>query len=135
MKIFLDENFSKYIADALNCLQKGYRSEETEVLHIAEAFGKGSPDEEWIPRVAQMHGVILTEDMNIHRTKSQYALCENFKVGIVFFRPPKKRSFTYWQWVEIVMKHWAAIKEIAKNATRPFAYEITPRSKEPMPLP
>ncbi len=131
MKIFLDENFSKYIAEALNCFQKGYRSEDVEVLHIAERFGIGSPDEEWIPQVAQMHGVILTEDANIYRQRSQYALCQECKVGIFFFRPPKKQSFTYWQWVEIVMKHWSSVKSIAKDAKRPFAFEITPHTKTP----
>jgi hypothetical protein len=134
VKIFFDENCSKYIAEALNCLQKGYRCEDIEVLHVAEALGKGAPDEEWIPKVAQMHGVIVTEDKNIHRTKSLSALCQHHKIGIFFFRPPKKTSFTYWQWVEIIMRHWAAIKSLSKEENRPFAFEITPRSKAPEPL-
>jgi hypothetical protein len=131
LKVYFDENFSKYIAEALNCLQKGYRQDDVEVLHVAQEFGKGLPDEDWIPRVAQHHGVIVTEDMNIHRTRSQYALCQQNKVGVFFLRPPRHTPFRYWQWVDIIIRHWAAVKELAGREARPFSFVITPHCREP----
>ena len=112
-------------------LPKGRRMEEFDVLHIADAFGMGAADEEWIPKVAQQHGVVLTQDMNIHRQKQQFALCQKYKIGIFFFRPPKKTPFNYWQWVDIVIRHWAEIKRITDTETRPFAFSMTRRSKAP----
>ncbi len=44
MKVFFDENFSKYLAIGMSELQKGMRHEGIEVLHSVEVFGKGIAD-------------------------------------------------------------------------------------------
>jgi PIN like domain len=48
-----------------------------EVLSIKEVFGKGIKDEDWIPQVGKLHGVVITQDKNIHRTKPQRDLLKN----------------------------------------------------------
>ena len=43
-EIFLDENLSEYVADALNSLNKGYFNDV--IVHSTKIkFGKGQPDE------------------------------------------------------------------------------------------
>ena len=131
MKIFFDENFSPHLARGFSAFQEGRRHEGIEVLHVVSVFGRGSPDEHWIPGVAQMHGVIITQDFNIHRTRQLADLCRQHKTGIFFFRPPKKIAYDYWQLIEWVLKVWGPIKTIATNTSLPFEYEITPRSNGP----
>lgn len=128
MRFYFDENFPPALANGLREFQAGRRSEGVEVFHLTDEFPRGTPDEEWIPRLAQKHAVVITQDKNIHRVKAQVELCRVHKLGIVFLRPPKKTGYTYWQMVGEIMKHWTAIKEAATNEERPFSFELTPRS-------
>lgn len=53
-KIFIDENLPKQLAIGLNALQRPQNINdgfEIEVLSIAEVFGIGEKDEDWIPKV------------------------------------------------------------------------------------
>jgi hypothetical protein len=128
MKIFFDENFSKYLAAGISELQKGVKHESIEVYHIAEYFKKGIKDEEWIPKVAKMHAVVVTQDTKIARTTSLWQLCKDYKLGIFFVKPPK--TYKYWDLVQFMIKKWNVIKESSKNSTNPYAFRVTPRSIE-----
>ena len=134
MKLFFDENFSPHLARGILEFQEGRPVEGIEVLHLADALGRGMPDEQWIPRVAQMHGIVITQDFNIHRTRQLAVLCRQHKLGIFFFRPPKKNPYGYWQIIEWVLKSWDMIKACAKGTPVPFEFEITPRSNGPHQL-
>jgi len=131
MKIFFDENFSPYLAKGFAAFQAGRRSEGIEVLHVVDVFGRGTPDERWLPGVAQMHGIVITQDFNIHRTRQLAELCRNHKAGVFFFRPPKKNRYGYWQLIHWVLKFWEPLKRCARSTQPPFQYEITPRCREP----
>ena len=128
MKIYFDENFSRHLVAGMKAFQEGRRSEGVDVSWNPDEFGRGCPDEDWIPVVAQRHGVIVTQDTNIHRTKAQAELCRQNKVGIIFLKPPKKQdsgNWGYWPIIELIIRNWAEIKETAKEP-RPFAYVIEP---------
>jgi len=128
MKIYFDENFSPYLCKGFAAFQEGRRQEGIQVLHVVDEFGNGAPDEAWIPAVAQKHGAAITVDYSIHRTQHLAQLCRDYKLGMFFFRPPKKTKYGYWDLINWVMKFWTPIKEHARNEQRPFEYEITPRS-------
>lgn len=100
MRIYFDENFSKYLAAGFNAFQKGSFSEEIEVFHLTDNFPEGSPDEEWIHGVAKQEACVITEDLNIYRTKSQWEIYKNYSVGFFFFKQPKKKMYSYWQWIQ-----------------------------------
>jgi len=125
LKVFFDENFSKYLAMGISELQNGMRYEGIEVLHSVEVFGKGIADEDWIPQVARMHGVVVTHDVNIQRTPSLWRLCTDYKLGIFFVKPPK--SYKYWDIVQFMVKKWAEIKAKATTTSRPYGYLVTPK--------
>jgi hypothetical protein len=127
MKVFFDENFSPHLSDGLNCFQCGTPKESIEVCHIAKFFYRGIPDDEWIPKVAQMHGVAITQDHEIRRTQYLFQLCQDNHLGIFFFKPPKKTPYAYWNLVEWVMNNWSAIKGLSQTTTKPFAFRISPR--------
>lgn len=132
MKIFFDENFSKYLAYGMSKLQSGVGGEPIDILHIAENFGKGKRDDEWIPEVAKMHGIVITQDIKITRTRTLAAMCKRYKLGIFFVKPPK--SYKYWDFVEMIVYKWTHIKEKTKTTEKPFAYLLTPRKIERLPL-
>ena len=131
MKLFFDENFSPFLARGFACFQDGRKSENIEVIHVVDQFGKGTKDEVWIPKIAQMHGAAITQDYNIHRTRQLAELCRSHKLGIFFFRPPKKTSLKYWELVSWVMNSWHGIKQIAVTETPPYVFLVTPKGKSP----
>jgi len=134
MKVFFDENFSPHLAKGFAAFQEGRKDERIEVLHVNDVFGRGAPDEKWIPGVAQMHGAIITQDFNIHRTRQLAGLCRQHRAGIFFFRPPKKKAYGYWDIIEWVLKAWKSLKESARETEPPYEFEVTPRSTSPKRL-
>jgi hypothetical protein len=65
MKIYLDENLSEYVADALNLLSKGYFP-NIEVLSTKKAFGRSVADEVSIPIIGREGSILITQDFNIY---------------------------------------------------------------------
>ncbi len=56
IEIYIDENLSEYVADALNSLNKGHFIDV--LLHSTKIkFGKGKPDEIIIPSIGSSHGI------------------------------------------------------------------------------
>jgi len=128
MKIYFDENFPPALVKGLREFQKGAGGREgIEVLLIKEEFGSGTADEVWIPEVAKRHGVVITQDTNIHRLNAQWDLCETNKLGLFFFQPPKK-GWHYWKIVETVVVQWAKIKDLSREQSPPFGYRYTASS-------
>ena len=126
----MDENITPNIAQALAILQNPRINENIEVFTIRDQFGKGTPDEEWIPKVAAEDGIVITQDLNIHRVRQQRALYRRHGLGVVFFKPPKK-GYQYWDLVEFYIKRWKVVKEEIKKLKKPFALVVTPRSAKP----
>jgi hypothetical protein len=132
MKIYIDENTSHYLAEGLNLLQipeNTRLSDPIEVRTVVNDFGKGAQDEDWIPKVGEVGGCIITQDFNIHRIRHQNELCKNFDLGMFYFKPPSKKGYTYWNMVSLVIKVWKEVCDLATKEKRPFAYKITPKGK------
>jgi PIN like domain len=128
MRIYFDENFSPSLVAGMQAIQGGRKVEGFSVHSVKDEFGKGSPDENWIPGIATVHGCVLTQDLNINRTKAQWKLCSQNKIGVFFLKPPKS-GWNYWTIVNLVVTCWTRIKEITKNEQRPFGYVIDSRGK------
>jgi hypothetical protein len=126
-EIYLDENLSEYVADALNSLNKGY-FRDINVYSTKLKFGKGVPDEQIIPSIGKVQGILITKDTNIHRTRMQYQLCEKYKLG-VFFLKPSKGMDKHWEIVKMLIENWQEIVNIINKERLPFGYEIPTRGK------
>ena len=125
MRIYFDENFSPHLVRGMREFQGARRSEDVAVCSIEEEFGRGSDDEVWIPGVASRHGVALTQDININRTKRQWELCQANKIGVFFFKPPPKaKAWSYWEIVQLVVRRWAELKQLAVETKRPFGFVV-----------
>jgi len=125
--IYLDENLSEYVADALNSLNKGY-FRDVNVYSTKVKFGKGVPDEEIIPAIGKAKGILITKDTNVYRTRLQYQLCETYKLG-VFFVKPSKGLDKHWEIVKMLIEHWEEIIRVIQKERLPFGYEIPTRGK------
>lgn len=123
MRVYFDENFSPALIEGLHRIQAGRPSEDVVVCSLKEEFGQGTPDEEWIPAVARRHGVVITQDTNIHRTRAQWSLCQTNKVGVIFVRPPKK-GWSYWDIVKLIIRWWPEITALARTTDRPFGFYL-----------
>jgi hypothetical protein len=128
MKIYLDENLPPALASGLNELEKANR-QGIEVLSIKDAFGQGIADEDWIPKVGQEGGVVITADHRIQRIRSQRELYQIHKVGIFFFQVPKG-GLRYWEIVKVLVDKWPKITEKALGSNRPFAFRFTRRGQQ-----
>lgn len=127
MEVYLDENLSEYVADALNSLSKGY-FKDVLIFSTKIKFGKGVPDEELIPAIGKSGGILITKDVNIHRTKMQYQLCSKYKLG-VFFLKFTKGSDRHWEIVKLLVNTWEDIITTIREEKKPFGYEIPVRGK------
>lgn len=135
MTIYVDENMPPVFAEGFQKLQaplfyKLKLPQAVEVKSIKIEFGQGVADEDWIPQLKGQQACVITQDYNIHRIRNQRALCEQYELGLIYLRPPSKSGFGYWEIVAKLVQHWEEILEVASYETRPFAYQITPRSKK-----
>jgi PIN like domain len=127
IEIYLDENLSEYVADALNSLNKGY-FKEVIVRSTKTQFGKGATDEAIIPVIGKSAGILITRDLNIQRTRLQYQLCKEYKLGVFFLKLPQGMN-KHWEIVKLLINSWEEIIEKISSEKRPFGYEIPIRGK------
>ena len=127
MEIFLDENLSEYVADAFNSLNKGY-FRDVQVFSTKVKFGKGVPDEELIPGIGQIGGILITQDVHIQRMKLQYNLCSKFNLGIFFLALPNDQN-KHWEIVKLLVNNWEEIIHKSGKEKKPFAFRIRVQGK------
>jgi len=127
INIYLDENLSEYVADGLNFLNKGY-FKDVQVYSTKVKFGKGVRDEVIIPAIGNSDGIMITKDLNIHRTRLQYQLCEQYKIAIFFLKMPKGFD-KHWEIVKLLVNKWEEILDKVAKDKRPFGYEIPVNGK------
>jgi hypothetical protein len=129
IKVLVDENLSEHLADGLNAIQRPMDN-GVEVVSMKNTFGKGTKDEDWIPKWGKKDGIFLTEDLNISRTRHLSELLKQKDFGAFFLKVPNKTA--YWDRVKILVKHWPDIIKIITTKNKPFAYLITPNKVEKM---
>ncbi len=128
MIVYIDENFPPQLAKGLDSLQEPLNRKDRipiSIVSIAEEFGQGVKDEDWIPLAGNRKAIVITQDLKIQRTRHQRDLYRKHKLGIFFFKPPSKTGYTYWQMVQQVIKRWEEMKRIMWTDKVPFAYRCT----------
>jgi len=131
-KIFIDENLPAQIARGLHIIQQPQNAKDGikfDVISIKDHFGEGTADEEWIPEVGKLKGIVITQDYRIQSLKHQRELYKQNGVGILFFSPPSSKGFAYWEMVKQIMNRWEDIKSIVKKHKTPFAFRCSSRTK------
>lgn len=127
IEIYIDENLSEYVADALNSLNKGHFANVL-VYSTKIKFGKGEPDETIILAIGKSKGILITKDISIHKTRLQYQLCEQFELG-VFFLKMQKGLDKHWEIVKLLINSWEEIIDKISKEKMPFGYEVPVRGR------
>jgi len=120
--IYLDENLSEHVADALNNLSKGYFA-DIQVLSTKNVFGKGATDEEIIPGIGKNRGIWITRDENAYRIEEQYKLCKKYKIGVFILKLSKGKQ-DHWSMVILLIEYWRDMVELIRTEKRPFGYRL-----------
>lgn len=127
MIIYFDENISPHVAHGINLLQHprniGQKA-SIEVKALADVFGRGSRDEDWIPEAGKEAACILTQDIHIQRIRHQRVLCEQFGLGMFFLRPPSKRGLNYWDMVQLIVRIWPELTEKPPTMSARFHFKL-----------
>lgn len=129
IKVLVDENLSEHLADGLDAIQRPMDN-GIKVVSMSKTFGKGTKDDDWIPKWGKQDGIFLTEDFNMTRTRHLAELLQQHDFGAFFIRVPNKTS--YWERVNVIIKHWPEITKIVAGKKKPYAYLVTPRKLEKM---
>ena len=129
MKIYIDENMPAQLAEGLAILEKP-NNEGIEVYSIQKEYGRGILDEDWIPQIGQVNGIVITQDFKMQRIRTQYTLLKTYKLGMFYLIPPGKKGYTYWEMVEKIIVNWMEIKSLIRKHKPPFAFRITSRKIE-----
>lgn len=125
--IYFDENMSEYWAEALDLLSKKDFMDVC-VKSTKFVFGIGAADEEIIPKIGNEGGILITKDLNIHRTRLQAQLCEEHKVGVFFLKMPKGQD-KQWEIVKLLVYNWEDIVSKTNKEKRPFSFRFKPNGK------
>ncbi len=131
MIIYIDENLAPILSKGFDLLQSPLNfklNDAIEVKSIKEVFGEGALDEDWIPNLEKGKDCVITQDYNINRIREQRQLCQQYNIGMFYFRPPSKNGFTYWDMLKMLVKHWPEITKIAAKEKRPFSFKASSRS-------
>jgi hypothetical protein len=126
-KIYLDENLSPYVAQAMQLLCRGYFN-EVEVYSTVTVFGRGTPDEEIIPKIGAEGSILITRDFNIQRDRLQKQLLADHGLGVFFIRLPK-RDDRHWELVRLMVDQWEELIKKVNKTKPPFSFIIHPRGK------
>jgi hypothetical protein len=131
-KIFIDENFPSQIAEGFHILVQPKAERDglrIQVFSIKKEFGQGAKDEEWIPVVGKQKGIVITQDFRIQTIKHQRELYKEHGVGILFFSPPSKGGFGYWEMVKQIVNRWDEMVSIIKHNKVPFGFRCSAKTK------
>ncbi|GJQ62095.1 MAG: hypothetical protein SCALA702_11480 [Melioribacteraceae bacterium] len=132
MIVYIDENLAPQLAKGFDILQEplNFKSMEAlEIKSIRNEFGQGVADEDWIPLAGQKKACVITQDFNIRRIRHQRLLCEEYNLGMFYFRPPSRKGYSYWDMVKLLVKCWEDISKIALTQKRPFSYKLSAKGK------
>lgn len=130
-KVFIDENMPRQLAKGLNELQQPQNLRENaqfEIISVKDNW-PGASDEDIIPNIGNENGILITQDYRIQTRRHQKELYIENGVGVLFFNPPSKSGFSYWEMVKQLVNRWEDIKHIIVRNDTPFAFRCSARTK------
>jgi hypothetical protein len=133
MTFYFDENLPRHLAVGFDKLQypEGLKiGKEIHVHYIPDKFGRGVKDFQWIPEIAKLGALVVTQDVNITRRKHELELYKHHKLGIFLLKGiTKKKGLSVWEMVQTLAKNWEEICVLSDKYEPPFAFEFSLKGK------
>ena len=124
MKVYFDENYSQYLAHALNSLE--YTTNQIQVIATFDIL-PGETDRVIAEHVADNHGVLFSKDKDFKKAQFLVKLMESHKIGIFYLKTQKKEE--YWKLVDLVMRAYInKCRNIILTQRIPYFCEIMANS-------
>jgi len=129
MIVYLDENMPKHLAHGFNLIQipENLRKGRTEIQikFLPDIYGYSVDDLDWIPKVGQDNGFVITQDIHITKRKDEIKAYQDLGIGLFLLRgKSKKQGLSVWEMVQILAKNWEDMVDIMINNEGPFAYTV-----------
>src|SRR5690606_25289231 len=109
MIIYFDENMPPHLAEGFQIIQspEGFKTgQNIEVKFLPDAFGSGSKDADWIPKIGREGSCVITQDINISRRKDELELFRKNNIGIFFLKGiSNKKGLSIWGMTEALAKN------------------------------
>ncbi|MBN2020637.1 MAG: hypothetical protein JW749_10490 [Sedimentisphaerales bacterium] len=121
MIFFFDECISEYAARMLGSFDR-----RNEMRASIDNFDKGTPDEEWLPKVSSWgdRTVVVSGDARILRNQVQRQVLKECKIAFVYLAP----GWTKLPWEEYawrIVKVWPDIVKNVEQAPYPSVFEVS----------
>jgi len=129
MNFILDENMPQKLAKGLEVLdQENSFGINVKITHSTE-IKKGATDEEIIKIAGRKDAIIISQDDDFKRIKSNKLLVKQLKVGYVLYKPPNKTGTRYWEIVKSFILGWEHLKEKIRETEKPFIIIINKKGE------
>lgn len=121
MYFIVDANMPSRLANGLELIDQENVSGniKVQVKHSDDLLGKGATDEQIIIFAGKVGGIIISEDDDFKRIKSNKKLVEKLNVGYVLYKPPKHGA-RYWEKAKAFILGWEHLKDKIKATSKPF---------------
>ena len=121
MKIFVDEDTGKGVAQAMSALGMAY----VDYVGTGRRIKKATIDEDWIPYVGRRGFLLLSCNTGILESDAQRELLIRENVGAIFF----SGQATKIELMRLILNRWEWIRTLDETEPRPFAYILPLRGK------
>jgi predicted nuclease of predicted toxin-antitoxin system len=130
MLFIFDVNISQQMARGLALLEQGNRksARQAEIYHSKDYLPGNATDEEIIQQAQRVGGIVITQDLGFGRIAHEYTILKKYKVGVVYWKPPKT-GLSYWDMVTIFINKWEELKRIIEEHENPSAYLLEKTGK------
>lgn len=122
MNFILDENMPPRLSKGLQSLDQENsiaNPDIIKVIHSAE-IKRTATDEEIIKMASKRDAIIISQDDDFKRIKSNKVLIKQLKVGYVLYKPPSKTGLRYWEMVKSIILVWEPLKQRIRESEKPF---------------
>lgn len=114
--IFLDRSIPKSVAEALKLVRSG------DIVWLEDEFAHDTPDEVWIPAVAQRRWLVISRDKKIRSRPWQRQLIKQHGLGC--FILGQKQDLTRWAYLKLLARCLDDVERLGNEVPRPFLFVI-----------
>jgi len=114
--IFIDRSIPRSVADALKLVGR------EDVRWLEDEFAHNTPDEVWIPVVAERGWVAISRDKKIRTRMRQRSLVREYGLGCFILQ--QRQNLTRWDYLKLLAANLDEWERKAASTPRPFMFLV-----------